>query len=337
MVLGQWEKALVGTKDSLRLDPDTGVGYSNLAFIYLALNRTQEAKSEIEQALARQLDGYYLRLAAYYIAFVEGDLPTMQQQLAWGAGRSGEEDWLLSAQSDTDAYYGRLTKAGEFSQRAVESARRADAVETAGLWQANAALREAEFGNPRQARQDAAAALALASGRDVTSTSALALARAGDKAQAQRLAEDLNRDFPRDTLVQSYWLPAIRAAIAINSKDGAKALEFLQTAIPNELGQTQPFSLGMLYPVFLRGQAYLLSHQGKEAAAEFQKIIDHRGITLNFPLGALAHLELARADALEGDSTKARADYEAFLKLWKDADAGLPVLQQAKAEYARLR
>ena len=337
MVLGQWEKALQGTQDSLRLDPNTGVGYSNLAFIYLALNRTKEAKSEIEQALARQLEGYYLRLGSYYIAFLEGDLPTMQQQLAWAAGRPGEEDWLLSAQSDTHAYYGRLAKAREFSQRAVESARRADARETAALWQGDAALREAEFGNPRQARQDAAATMALAQGRDSTSVSALALARAGDKTQAQRLADGLNRDFPRDTLVQSYWLPSIRAAIAIDSKDAAKALEFLQTAIPNELGQTQPFSLGMLYPIFLRGQAYLLSHQGKEAAAEFQKIIDHPGITLNFPLGALAHLELARADALEGDSTKARAEYEQFLNLWKDADSGIPILQQAKAEYARLR
>jgi eukaryotic-like serine/threonine-protein kinase len=337
MVLGQWDRALKETQESLRLDPVGAVTYANAAWMYMALNRTEQARSSVEQALTRKLDSYFLRLALYEAAFLQSDLQTMQQQLAWATGRPGEEDWLLSAQADTEAYWGRLTRAREFSQRAVESARRADAKETAALWQANAALREAEFGNLDSARQEAMAALTGAAGRDVRSVAALALAQAGDVAQAQRLAQSLERDFPQDTIVQGYWLPSIRAALAIHSKNAAQAIEILQTAAPYELGQTQPFQLGMLYPVYLRGQAYLLGKQGKEAAVEFQKIIDHRGIVLNFPLGTLAHLGLARAYVVEGDSLQARAEYEQFLHLWKGADPGIPVLQQAHAEYAKLR
>jgi len=257
--------------------------------------------------------------------------------LAWAAGRSGEEDWLLSAQSDTEAYFGRPGKAREFSRRAVESAVSADAKETAALWQGNAALREAEFGNASSARQDAVAALALAPGKDIRRMAALALARAGDTAQAQKLAETLNKDFPRDTIVQGYWLPSIHAAIEINAKNSVRAAEILQTAAPYELGQSQPFQLGMLYPVYLRGQAYLRAHQGKEAAAEFQRMIDHRGIILNFPLGALAHVGLGRAYALQGDTARSSAAYQDFFTLWKDADPGIPILKQAKAEYAKLQ
>ena len=335
MRLGQWDKALRETQESMRLEPNAAVTNSNLAQVQLALNRTDEARTTVEQALARKLDAYYLRLALYETAFLRGDQETMQQQLAWAAGRSGEEDWLLSAQSDTEAYFGRLAKAREFFQRAVDSARRADAKETAALWQVNAALREAEFGNTSSARQDAAAALVLVSGKDVRSVAALALARAGDAVQAQKLAESLNKDFPQDTIVQGYWLPSIRAAIELNTKNAAMAIELLKTAAPYELGQCEPFQLGMLYPVYLRGQAYLLARQGKEAAAEFQKMIDHRGIVLNFPLGALAHLQLARAYALEGDKAKARAAYDEFLNLWKAADPDIPVLRQARAEFAK--
>ncbi len=337
MRLGQWEKALRETEDSLRLEPSSVVGHSNLAWVQLALNRTEEARTTVEQALARKLDAYLLRLPVYETAFLRGDQETMQRQLAWAAGRSGEEDWLLSAQSDTEAYFGRLVKAREFSQQAVASARRADAKETAALWQANAGLREAEFGNMSSARQDAIAALALLSGKDVRSVAALALARAGDAAQAQKLADRLNKDFPQDTIVQGYWLPATRAAIELNAKNATRAVELLKTAAPYELGQCEPFQFGMMYPAYLRGQAYLLAHHGKEAAAEFQKMIDHRGIVLNFPLGALAHLGLGRAYALEGDKAKARAAYDEFLNLWKAADADIPILREAKAEYAKLK
>jgi len=324
-------------QEALRLEPNSIVGIINVAWVNLALNRTEEARSTLEQALGRQLDGMYLHLGSYYVAFLRGDSETMQQQLAWAGGRPGEEDWLLTAQSDTEAYFGRLVKAREFSRRAVDSARRADAKETAALWQAYAALHEAEFGNSTAARQQAMTALGLMPGKDVRSLAALALARAGDGAQAQKLADGLNKEFPLNIILQGYWLPSIRAAIELNAKNSAKALEGLQAASPYELGQSQPINLGMLYPVYLRGQSYLMARQGKEAAAEFQKIMDHRGIVLNYPLGALARIGLARAYAAQGDSAKAGTAYLEFLNFWKGADPDIPILQQAKAEYAKLQ
>jgi serine/threonine protein kinase len=337
MWLGQWEKALPPEEDALRLEP-TAVGYAAVAQIKLVLDGAEQALTTLAQATASKIDSYLVRLARYQVAFFRGDQQTMQQQLDWAAGRSGEEDWLLSAQSDTGAYFGQLGKARDFSQRAIESAKRADAKETAALWQVNAALREAEFGNLGSARQNALAALALAPapGRDIRSVAALALARAGEAAQAQKLADGLDKDFPQNTVVQGYWLPSIRAAIELNAKYGAKAAEILKTASPYELGQCQPFQLGMMYPIYLRGQAYLLARQGKEAAAEFQRISDNRAIVLNFPLGALAHLGLARAYAMQGDTAKARAAYQDFLTLWNDADPDIPILKEAKAEYANL-
>jgi len=302
----------------------------------LALDRTGEAKTTLEQARAHNLDSHLLRLGLYETGFLRGDQDMMQQQLAWAAGRAGEEDWLLSAQSDTEAYFGRLRSAREFSQRAVRSAAQADAKEAAGLWQANAALREAEFGNTAAAREGAKGALAIMPGKNIRTVVAIALARAGDTAQAQRVAESLTRDFPQDTIVQGYWLPSIHAAIEIDGKNASRAIEILRSAAPYELGQCEPFQVGMLYPIYLRGQAYLLARNGKEAVAEFHKIIDHRGIVLNFPLGALAHLGLARAYALEGDTAKARASYREFLDLWKDADPDIPILKAAKTEYAKL-
>jgi eukaryotic-like serine/threonine-protein kinase len=289
MWLGQWDKALPPQEDALRLEP-TAVGYAGVAQIQLALNSAEQARTTLEQAAATKIDSCLVRLARYQLAFFRGDQESMQQQLAWAAGRPGEEDWLLSAQSDTEAYFGRLGKAHDFSQGAIESAKRADAKETAALWQVNAALREAEFGNPGSARQGAFAALALAPGKDIRSVAALALARAGDVAQAQKLADALNKDFPQNTFVQGYWLPSIRAAIELNAKNSTKTAEILKAAAPYELGQCQPFQVGMMYPVYLRGQAYLLARQGKKAAAEFQEMLNHRGIVLNFPLGALAHL-----------------------------------------------
>jgi serine/threonine protein kinase/tetratricopeptide (TPR) repeat protein len=335
MGLGQWEKALPAMQEALRLDP-AAIGYENLAQIQLALNRTREVTTTLEQAAARQMDSYRLHLSRYHLAFLRGDEEAMRLQLAWAAGRSGVEDWVLSEQSDTEAYFGRLDMAREFSRRATASARRADAKETAALWQANAALREAEFGNTGFARENALAALALLEGREVRSVAALALARAGDTAQAEKIAESLNKDSAQSTIVQGYWLPSIHAAIEINGKNAARATEVLQSASPYELGQCEPFQVGMLYPVYLRGQAFLLAHQGMEAAAEFQKIIDHRGIVLNFPLGALAHIGLGRAYALQGDNAKARTAYQDFLTLWKDSDPDIPILKEAKAEYAKL-
>lgn len=336
MLLGQWKKALQETQAAFRLEPNSTVVNSNLAWTQLALNQTREATATVDQALARKLDAFYLRIAIYDTAFIRGDEATMQQQLTWAAGRSGEEDWLLSTQSDTEAYFGRLSRAREFSRRAVESARRAEANETAALWRANTALREAEFGNLDRARREAFAAISLVPGRDVTSVAALALARAGDIAAARKLADGLNKAFPRNTIVQGYWLPSIRAGIEINAGNGREALEILKAAAPLELGQSQPFSLGMMYPVYLRGVAFLQLRQAKQAAAEFQKIIGHPGIVLNFPLGSLAHLALARSYGSEGDVAKARTAYDQFLNLWKGADPDIPVLRQAKTEVGKL-
>jgi len=337
MRLGQWEKALRETQEGNRLEPNSAVYNSNLAQIQLALNRTEEARATLNQALARKLDAYDLRVSVYTAAFLRNDQQTMQQQLAWATGRAGEEDWLLSAQSDTEAYSGHLIRAREFSRLAISSGTRAGAQEAASLWKVDAALREAEFGNRDLARQNAMGALALVPGIDVRSVAGLALARAGETVQANKLADALNKEYPLHTIVQGYWLPCIRAAIEIDAKSPASALQILRSAAPYELGQSQPFQLGMLYPIFLRGQAYLIARQGKDAAAEFQNMIDHRGISLNFPLGALARLGLARAYALQGDVGKAQAAYQDFLTLWKDADPDIPILKEAKAEYARLQ
>ena len=334
--IGQFEKARAYYEQALQIEPNRAVSLLGLASTQLNMDRVQEARHTLEQAVARDLDGVGLRGWLYYVAFVEGDQPTMQKQLEWAAGRTGEEDSLLASQADTEAYFGRLTKAREFSRRAVESARRADAAETAAQWQALAALREAEFGNLQQARSDAVAAHKLASGRGVDAIVAMALALAGDVAQAQAMADALDKEYPHDTLLQGYGLPSTRGAIALQAKDAAKVLDALQVATPYDL--VGPSSLqGTMLPTYLRGQAYLQLHQGKEAAAEFQKILDHPGVVVNQPTGALARLGLARAYAMQGDAAKAKVAYQDFLTLWKDADPDVPVLIQAKAEYAKLQ
>jgi tetratricopeptide (TPR) repeat protein len=219
----------------------------------------------------------------------------------------------------------------------MNSAQHNDAKETAATYQAAAALREAGAGNREQARTEANAALQLAPNRDVRDVAALALARAGDTAGAERLATELDKTYPLDTLVQRNWLPAIRAAVALERKDPNKAIELLKDASAIELGEATSDLTIYLCPAYVRGEAYLMLHDGTEAAAEFQKFIDHRGVVANFPWGALARLGLARAYAMQGDSAKAKAAYQDFLTLWKDADPDLPVLIAAKAEYSKLR
>ena len=305
--------------------------------MYLFLGRLDEAEAVFKQAEERKLESEPLLAYHYQLAFLKGDEGEMERMLEIAAGKPGEEDLLLSEQSDTEAYCGHLIKAREFSRRAAESARHADAKETAAMWQANAALREAEFGNSALARQDAAVALASGRGRGIEVLAALALARAGDVARAQKLANKLNREFPLNTIFQGYWLPGIRASIELNRKNPTGGIELLHATTSYELGEPEPLIVGTMYPVYLRGQAHMLANQAKEAAAEFQKIIDHRGIVLNFPLGALAHLQLARAYSLQGDTAKSRAAYQDFLTLWKDADPDIPILIAAKAEYAKLQ
>jgi serine/threonine protein kinase len=334
--LGQNEKAVVETQESLRLDP-TATGYGNLAFEYIALDRLDDAEKVLQEAQAKGFDGLYIRGNLYLVAFRRGDRKGMEQQLAWAAGRVGDEDAMLSGQADTDAYYGRLAQARDYSRRAVESAERADSKEAAAIWRATAGLREAEFGNVAAAKQDAEAALSLWSGRTVNLLAALTLARAGDTAKAKRLVEQLenDRNASTDTMLKLYCLPTVHGAIEISKNNSSQAILDLEAATPYELGGT--LSLQYLYPVWVRGQAHLAARNGVAAAAEFQKVIDHPGIVLNQPIGSLAHLELGRAYILSGDNIKARASYENFFTLWKDADPDIPILIAAKSEYAKLR
>ena len=308
--LGRYEKAVAETQEALRLEPNTVGSYSNLAGFYLALNRPDDAEKMIEQAQERKLDGDLLHGTIYQLAFLKGNAAEMERQVEWAAGKPGDEDRLLSFQSDTEAYYGRLVKARDFSRRAVDAAIRDDSKETAALWQANAALREAEFGNPAAAKQDVAAALALTPGRDVKLLAALALARIGETPHAKAIVEELEKNYGSDTILKVYWLPTIKAGAELNANNAAQAVVFLEAAAPYDLGDPPQLPLATMYPVYVRGQAQLLAHNGAGAAGEFQKFLDHRGITINFPLGALAHLGLARAYALQGDIAKARAAYK---------------------------
>jgi tetratricopeptide (TPR) repeat protein len=336
-LVGQLDKALVETQESLRLTPNSVIGYGNVMGNYLAVNRPDEAKGAFDKAIALKLDGPGLRITRYQLAFFQNDEPAMQEQAAWFLDKPGVQDQMLTTQSDTEAYHGRLAKARELSQRAMEAAKHSDSQESAAVWQANAALREAEFGNAAQARKAVEESLALSSGRDIRLVAALTLARAGENAQAQKLADRISQESPLDTLVQAYWFPTIRAEIELNAGNARQALELLQAASVYELGAPPPLSLGTLYPVYVRGRAYLKAGQGKQAQAEFQKMIDHRGLTINFPLGALAHLQLARAYALSGDTPKARTSYQDFFALWKDADPDIPILKEARTEYAKLQ
>jgi serine/threonine protein kinase/Flp pilus assembly protein TadD len=338
IILGQYEKAAEETNASLRVEPDDEVAYGNLSDDYLALDRIKDAKATLDEASKRNLDSSYLRLQRYHLAFLENDLPAMQEQSSWARGKPGAEDGQLSDESDTEAYYGRMRNARELTRRAVESAKRNGSADTAALWQVNEALREAEFGNIALARKAAAGAMSSSSMPDIELLAALALARSGDTVQASALADKIAAEFDRDTMIQAYWLPTIRAAIAINRGDAKKAVELLSMASEYELGEPEQWpSHGTLYPAYVRGEAYLRAGEGVQAATEFQKMIDHRGIVANFPLGALAHLQVGRAYKLAGDVGKAREAYAAFLVIWLNADPEVPVLKQAKAEYAKLK
>jgi serine/threonine protein kinase/Tfp pilus assembly protein PilF len=346
---GQYEKAAESFRQSLRLAPESGVPYTDLGNSLLSLQRFDEARQIIREAQARKLDNVVLRNALYALAFLGADSAAMAEQQQWFAGKP-EENMGLALASDTEAYGGHLGKARELTRRAVDSAIRADSKENGAIWQENAAIAQAAFGNPAEARQSAAEALKLApTSQGVEVEAALAFAMAGDTARAESLAQDLGKRFPLDTQMQSLWLPAIHAQLALDKKNPAAALNALQAASsPIELGQILFVNnMSCLYHVYIRGEAYLAAGQGKEAAAEFQKIIDHSGIVWNCWTGALAHLGVARANALQAKTSqgadadlarsRALAAYKDFLTLWKDADPDIPILKEAKAEYAKLQ
>ena len=333
---GQYDKALEEARETLRLNANSD-GYARLAGSYLNLNRLEDARAIAEEAQAKKFDSPTLHILMYQLAFLRNDAPRMAQEAAWAEGKPGVEDVLLVYEADTAAYSGQLQAARKLSRRAVASAERAEEKEEAATYEANVALREGLFGTTGEARQQAAAALGLSTGRDVQYQAALALASAQDATRAQPLADDLGKRLPEDTIVQFNYLPTTRAQIDLIHNDFARAVEALQPAAPYELGSPHGVILLALYPVYVRGEAYLAAHQGSEAAAEFQKILDHRGVVINQPIGALAHLQLGRAYAMEGDTAKAHAAYQDFLTLWKDADPDIPILKQAKAEYAKLQ
>jgi serine/threonine protein kinase/tetratricopeptide (TPR) repeat protein len=335
--LGQYDKMLAESREALRLDPASHLNNVHVSLVnsYLLLNRVEEARATAEEAQAKKPDSPGLRFNLYLLAFLRNDPAGMAQEVTWAAGKPRVEDVLLGFEADSVAYFGRLEKARELSRRAVASAERVGETETAAGYEAGAALREALFGNAAEARQRAAAALALSTGRDVEDGAALALALAGDSARARPLGDDLGKRFPEDTIVQFNFLPTLHAQLALTRTDALKAIEALQAAGAYELGNVRGNT--PLYPVYVRGEAYLAAHRGSEAAAEFQKIFDHRGVAINEPIGALAHLQIGRAYAMQGDTANAKAAYQDFLTLWKDADPDIPVLIAAKAEYGKLK
>ena len=334
--IGRYKQALAEAQAALQINPSHVINYTNLAGTYMNLNRFDEAKAVLGQAQERKLENEALLTEYYGLAFLRDDPSEMARQVTAAAGKPGIEDLLLVMQSDTDAYFGRLAQARQSTQLAQASALRADAKEAAALWQLDGALHEAELGDPQRAGQEALEAIRSGGGKNVQVLAALALARSGKRKEAQALADDLARNFPSDTIVNDYWLPSIRAALALDEKNPAAAIEALQVAMPYEFGSPTP-GIAYAYPVYLRGLAYLQAGKGKQAAAEFQRMLDHRGVVLNFPTGALAYLQLARAYGLEGDQAAARQYYQQFLKLWKDADPDNPILLQAKAEAAKLK
>jgi tetratricopeptide (TPR) repeat protein len=287
---GQYEQCAAASQRAIGVDANASVPYGNLAICLVNLDRLDVATKVVDEAFSRKLDDFFTRQARYVLAFLQGDEPEMQKQLAWAAGRPGEEEAIfLAYQADTESFHGRLSKSHEYSRRAVDSELRADSNEGASSQQAYAALWQAEFGNLTQTRKDAASALALSPGRDGKIVIAMALARIGDISRAIALTDDVLKAYPKDTLLQFYSLPSIRAAAELSRGDAAKAEDFIEHARPYELGS--PTDLRPLYPIYVRGQAYLAMHRGNDAAVEFQRILDHRGLNGNSPLGALAHLQ----------------------------------------------
>jgi eukaryotic-like serine/threonine-protein kinase len=335
--LGDYDKALAGAQEAMKLAPGSGVSYSNLVSSYLQVNRLDEARATAQEAQAHNLDNPQIHVSLYGIDFLQHDAAGMEREAAGLMGKPGFEDSMLGSESDTAAYGGQFSKARELTRRASDSAQRADEKETAAGYEAEAAVREALVGNMSQAKQQAQAALALSTGRDVQAVSAIALGLAGDSAQGTRLAAVLAKGFPEDTIVRFDYLPMIHAAAALQSGSAPKAIEALATAAPYELGSPAQTLSFALYSVYLRAEAYVAAHQGSAAVAEFQKILDHPGVVLNEPIGALAHLGLARAYGLSSDTAKAKSAYQDFFALWKDADPDIPILKEAKAEYAKLQ
>ncbi len=338
MSLGQYESALREHRETLRLRPHDSVALRFVAYTYLLLNRVEDAAATVREARGKGLDSA-LGPTAYLIAFYQDDTSEMARKVAAAAGKTGEEDLLLALEADTAAYFGDLGRARQLSRQASNSAKRAGEKEASAAYEATAWLREGLFGNTTKGLEQTRMAMTPSSGRDVYYGFGLASAYGKNVKATQRFVEGFEKGFVEDTDVQFNYLPTLRARLALIHSNPRQAIDSLEIAAPYELGLPSGsfYNWPNLYPVYVRGEAYLAAHRGREAAAEFQKILDHRGIVLNEPIGALAHLQLGRAYAMHGDTTKARAAYQDFLTLWKDADPDIPILIQAKAEYAELK
>ena len=329
--LGKYQESAEQAEATIGLDSNFFVGYAILVQDELALGRTDEAVKVLQQAEERKFEAPDFALQRFEIAFLKGNKDAMAREALQAQGKPGLEDQMSEAQAVVLAYYGHLADASKMSRRATEFALKANHRETAASFESQEAVREGFFGIAPAAKQAANAALALSKSRDVQYATAFALGLAGDYSQSQTLTDDLSGRFPEDTIVTVMYMPTLRALLAVKRNEPARAIELLQTAMPYEGG------IGTLYPAYVRGIAYLAAHEGREAAAEFQNIFDHRGIISSDPIGALAHLQNGRAHGISGDTAKAKAAYNDFLTLWKDADPDIPILQQAKAEYAKLR
>jgi len=329
--LGRNEETLEKAREAFRLDPDSGLSYGNLVDSYFHLGRLKEARSTAEEALAKGFDSPHLRFYLHRIAFLEGDAEGMAQQFEWARGKHGGEELVTESQVHVEAYYGRLKKARELLSSAVAATMKTLDNEAAATYRMSLAQSEVAFGFPELARDDIAAAIQLAPTRDTRALAANVMALLGNTTEAEKVAKEFAHEAPEDTNITKILLPTIRASIELRRENPGKAIEFLKTVAPYELGSDDN-----LYSAYLRGQAYLMLGRGADAAREFQKQLDHRPIYQKNERAALSQVGLARAYSLQGDTSKAKAAYQDFLTLWKDADPDIPILKQAETEFAKL-
>jgi len=340
LVLANYKGAVEEAQKVTELNPDASLGYYLLGYNWIYLNDLQGAENAVRMAAERKTDQVRLAMLRFDLAYLKGDAVGMQHEVESAQSHPEIEAWILDRQAFAEASEGRLKNAIDLSRHAVALALQGGRREPAAVFEARAALWEAFFESPVEAKRTASAALALAGNREVNYGAALALALSGDSAQAEKLANDLEKTYPEDTSVRFSYLPVIRAVVAVQHGQPLKAIDALQASVPYEMGSprsSQTGYFGSLYPVFFRGEVFLAAHKGAEAANEFQKILSHRGIMIGDPVFVLAHVGLARAYALSGESAKARAQYEEFFALWKNADPDCPILKRAEAEYRKLR
>jgi tetratricopeptide (TPR) repeat protein len=337
LICGNYARADAAAKRAFEINPDSSNNYVSLMYCDQYLGRLDQAKAAAEQSRARKLNSPWYPLILYVVDFLQSDPAGMAQQAAATVGIPGVEDQMFFVESDTAADHGKFGQARELARRAADSARQAQENETAAEYAGHNSVREALVGLADLAKEDAQSALSAIKGKHGEGFAAIAFALAGDVADANRCIDDLAKRFPQNNVVQTRYLPMARSALALNSGNARAALDALTAAAPYELGHTNEDFTFAVYPVYFRGQAYLAAKNGDAAAAEFQKILDHAGVVGNEPIGALGHLGLARAYSLSGNAAKAKTAYQDFFALWKNADPDVPILKEAKAEYAKLQ